>query len=337
MFFQKDCKRNKRKICFQEVFLEWLGYKVNLDGLSLRSYDRYLSDYERFFRDEALFEKTPIRQIKEKDLELYIRKTITCLNLTNRGYARIRLILRGVFKYAYRKRFTTLHIDSCLDELDLSDRIFAKKLKPDELEVFTPDEEAAIIRYIDSRPPVLTGQGIKLLFLTGLRIGEIATLTRDDIHGQYIRINKTETSYKERDSAGKVLRIVYEVRPFPKTEAGIRTVIIPPSALAITDTVLNLSYENTDGYLFYGAKGRMHGAVFSQRLRNICKELGLPPRSAHKIRKTYATKLINSGLEKSLIIKQMGHTDFTTTDRFYYYNNTKKEEMVTKICQALEE
>ena len=335
MHIKELLKKSRNTLRFETVFTEWLNFKVTLDGLSMRSYDRYLSDYARFFHPDFRFMQIPFSKIRPEDLEYFIRKSIVDNNLTNKSYSKIRLILRGVFKYAFRKGYTKLHIDLCWADMNLSERIFAKKVCEDEMEVFTPEEEKLIIHYIDSHPADLTGQGIKLLFLTGMRIGELAALTFDDIHEQYISVSKTETFYKERDENGNVLRIQYEIKPFPKAEASIRSIIIPPDVHRIIDTIRLISPHNEENFLFYGRAGRMHGAVFSQRLRNICKALNIPPRSAHKIRKTYSTKLINSGLEKSVIIKQMGHTDFTTTDKFYYYNNLKKEAMVDRITKAL--
>lgn len=333
----KELLKNQRNTPrFETVFTEWLDFKVTLDGLSRRSYDRYLSDYSRFFHPNFHFMQIPFSKITPEDLEFFIRRSIVDNSLTNKAYSKIRLILRGVFKFAYKKGYTKLHIDVCLEDMNLSERIFSKSIHEDEKEVFTQEEETMIIRYIDSHPADLTGQGIKLLFLTGMRIGELAVLTFDDVHEQYISVSKTETSYKERDEDGNVLRIKYEIKPFPKTEAGIRSIIIPSEVHKIVQTIQTISPANEGNFLFYGRSERMHGAVFSQRLRNICKSLGIQPRSAHKIRKTYSTKLINSGLEKSIIIKQMGHTDFSTTDKFYYYNNLKKEEMVNRITRALD-
>ncbi|MCI8894730.1 MAG: site-specific integrase [Lachnospiraceae bacterium] len=37
----------------------------------------------------------------------------------------------------------------------------------------------------------------------------------------------------------------------------------------------------------------------------------------NKARKTYATKLINSGVDESLVIKQMGHTSIDCTKNYY--------------------
>ena len=51
---------------------------------------------------------------------------------------------------------------------------------------------------------------------------------------------------------------------------------------------------------------------------NLCDKFGFPRKGMHSLRKYYATKLINAGVEEIIVISQMGHTDFKTTKTFYY-------------------
>ena len=55
----------------------------------------------------------------------------------------------------------------------------------------------------------------------------------------------------------------------------------------------------------------------------------------HKIRRTYATALIDNNVDDSLIMSQMGHTTITTTRKYYYYANKndkhKREQIESSI------
>jgi integrase len=55
----------------------------------------------------------------------------------------------------------------------------------------------------------------------------------------------------------------------------------------------------------------------------------------HGLRKYYATKLINAGVEEIIVISQMGHTDFKTTKNYYYKNNIESEYVVDRISKAI--
>lgn len=79
-------------------------------------------------------------------------------------------------------------------------------------------------------------------------------------------------------------------------------------------------------YLFELNGKRIRTYSFTSRLKSICKKLDISPKSLNKIRKTYATTLIDSGVEESLIISQMGHTDIDTTKNII----TKTEKIWNK-------
>ena len=55
----------------------------------------------------------------------------------------------------------------------------------------------------------------------------------------------------------------------------------------------------------------------------------------HGLRRYYATKLINAGVEETIIISQMGHTDFNTTKNHYYKNNKEKEYIAETVIKAI--
>ncbi len=61
---------------------------------------------------------------------------------------------------------------------------------------------------------------------------------------------------------------------------------------------------------------RIYGRNFNPELRKICEEVGIPPRTMHKIRKTYGTTLLDAGVDESFIIEQMGHTDISCTKNY---------------------
>lgn len=54
----------------------------------------------------------------------------------------------------------------------------------------------------------------------------------------------------------------------------------------------------------------------------------------HKARKTYATKLIDAGISDKLIIRQMGHTNISTTDAFYYFNSKTVAQNLKQLEKA---
>ena len=55
----------------------------------------------------------------------------------------------------------------------------------------------------------------------------------------------------------------------------------------------------------------------------------------HKIRKTYASVLLSSGVDEKLITSQMGHTDIAVTRDIYYFNRDSREKNKLAISRAI--
>lgn len=96
---------------------------------------------------------------------------------------------------------------------------------------------------------------------------------------------------------------------------------------------INVRYPESDFLFFDGHFIRLQ--AFSKRLSHICKTIGIPPRTLHKARKTYATRLINAGVDQMLVKTQLRHKDITTTLKHYYRDNKSAAEKAARIEAVL--
>lgn len=319
------CKKEE-KVFLKDIFEEWVSQKLEYGEIQKQTYDRYKTDFRRFFANSEI-SKVDIRKITEDDLELFVRNAIKNLSLTNKSYSGLRLLLIGVFKYAKKRKYTELSITQFLGDLELAKKCFSKRTIKDEESVFTDSEVEKIYKYI-SENKSLINFGILLAFQTGVRVGELCTLKFSDIQGNKLSIRRTEVRY--RDSEGNY---VYEVRESPKTEAGNRDIILNSEA---QKTLKQIRRMNPFGeYMFVRNGTRIKEKAFSVKIVKICQYVGIKERSMHKVRKTYATKLINGGVDESLVIKQMGHTSIDCTKNYYYFNNKSDEEAARQIEAAI--
>ncbi|MCI9491433.1 MAG: tyrosine-type recombinase/integrase [Dorea sp.] len=88
-------------------------------------------------------------------------------------------------------------------------------------------------------------------------------------------------------------------------------------------------------YLFEESEQKIKIRGFSGALRRTCKSLDIPFRPMHKIRKTYGTTLLDNQVSETLVAYQMGHSDISTTQKYYYRNNKAKEHKAEEIERAL--
>ena len=313
----------------KSTFYEWADEKLRYGEIEKNTYDRYETDFHRFFNNG--FENTNIKNITEDALEDFIKTTINKKQLTSKAYSGMRTLIIGIFKYAKKHKYSDISIHTFFGDLNLSKKIFAKKVKCVEKEVFTEHEIKAIVKYINGKEMKIRELGILLAIYTGMRPGELSALKQSDIrkNERTIHVQRSEVKYK--GSNGKT---VISVRDFPKSDAGDRYLLLSDKAY---DTVKKILRLNPFGeYLFQDEKThkRVTENGFNHKLNRICTAVNIPVRTMHKLRKTYGTTLIDHGVSDSIITEQMGHADIKTTRQYYYYSNQSNGEKLEQLNRA---
>ena len=126
----------------------------------------------------------------------------------------------------------------------------------------------------------------------------------------------------------------YHVKESPKSAAGNRNVLIPEDFMCIIERFRS----NPDSpFLFTDENGtRITTNVVRRRLVNINKALKIKQKSPHKLRKTYATILLDHNLDRNLITSLMGHTDISITEG-HYHRDRKNQKQKSAIVSNLVE
>lgn len=312
------------------LFEEWLEYKQLYRLIKEPSVIRYENDYKRFIYGTD-FGNTEVANVTEEMLEKFIISAIFDNNLTAKAFSGLRTILIGMFKYAKKRKYTTISVTNFFGDLELSPNMFRHVVKNDEDEVFTDFEVRQISNYVKEHPTI-RNLGVLLAFHTGLRVGELTALTPDDIdwENHILLINKTEIKIKDK----KTGKYTYAVSDQGKTENSTRNVVFTASAEWVLHQILKINPHGT--YLFENPEGkRIRGTTMNKRLHGICRALGIKERSIHKSRKSYATQLLDAGVGDALIISQLGHSDILTTRKHYYRNSHTLAETRNKLESAL--
>ena len=312
------------------LFNEWLEHKLAYRLIKEPSAIRYEADYKRFIYGTD-FGDTEVANVTEEMLEEFIISSIFDNELTAKAFSGLRTIIMGMFRYAKKKKYTALSITNFFGDLELSPNMFKHVAKNDEDEVFTDAEVKRISDYVKENPTIWN-LAVLLAFHTGLRVGELTSLTSGDIDWQrhILLINKTEIKIKDE----KTGKYTYVVSDHGKTDNSTRTVIFTDSTEWVLKAILQINPYGT--YLFENENGkRIRGTTINKRLYGICKALNIKQRSIHKSRKSYATQLLDAGISDALIISQIGHSNIVTTKKHYYRNNHTLDDSKKKLECAL--
>ena len=320
-------KQKENEPDIKSVFYEWIDRKLHYGEIQKQTYDRYLIEYNKYFMGTS-FEKRKIKYLEENALEDFIMDAIKEHNLTSKAYGNMRTIIRGLLLFAKKRKYTSLNVNMFFSDLDISKKVFRKNVKHDDEIVFTGEEIRQIIAFLENEKAKITNLGVIMAIFTGMRVGEIVALKWEDIHDDFIHVNRRQVYYK--DDSGKR---IYEIQDFPKTEAGIRDVVIVPELKLILRKLKSINPFTEYVFEKNGKPVSIHSLAMV--LYRACDHIGIKRRGMHSLRKTYATMLINSGVDESIVINQMGHTDINTTKDYYYYNNQTKGNIKKILSEAI--
>jgi len=215
--------------------------------------------------------------------------------------------------------------------MDTSDMGYVEtEEKTDEEEVLSEEEASLMMNTLASENTLLS-LGIQLMFLTGLRVGELSALRRDcvDVKNMVLHIRATETQYNDE----KGHRVVV-VRNATKTKEGRRDVLLPDNARIVLKKIQSLNpfgefiFQRPDG-------SRIRSKCFNDKCKRTCRALGIPERTTHKIRKTYASTLIDANVNSKIVQEQLGHKDFSTTKKYYDRNRRNNEVKRSELNRAI--
>ena len=308
----------------KEVFIEWNDRRLELKKISDATHLRNKQIFNRHFSE---FGKRKIKSITQEDVEEFLEEQIPKHNLTAKSFSNLKTVTRGLLKRARKRKLIDFNVEEIFQELDTSESDFRKVIKEDYEEVFDEEEMPKIMEYLIENLD-MSNIAILLMFVTGVRIGEVVTLKHTDFDGFTFKIRRTETRYRKGD------KYVCEVKEFPKSQAGVRTVIIPNEYEWLVKKIRMLNPFSD--YIFVKNGERIHTHSIRMRLRRVCDKVGIYRKSPHKIRKTYGSILLDNNIDQRIVIGQMGHTNILCTEN-HYHRNRRSIETKSAILSSIPE
>ncbi len=310
----------------EEVFEEWNDRRLELKKISPSTHLRNKQIYNRHYSD---FGEKRIKNITQDEFVDFLERQVPEYDLTAKAFSNLKTITKGFLKRAKKRSLISFNVEEVFYDLDMSDTDFKRVIKEDYEEVFNEQEMSLMIKYLEENLDSMN-IGILLMFVTGIRVGELVTLKHDVFDENTFIVRRTETRYLTEDG-----KYTHEVKEFPKSEAGARTVVIPEDYKWLCAKIKTLNPFGE--YVFVNSNGkRITTNCIRGRLTRICNKLGVYKKSPHKIRKTYGTILLDNNVDKRLIMGQMGHADILCTEQ-HYHRNRRSIQNKTQVLSSIKE
>ena len=165
---------------------------------------------------------------------------------------------------------------------------------------------------------------IPIAMYTGLRIGEILALQwlDVDLDRKFISVSKnTEHIFGK----GSILQT-------PKTESSIREVAIPNQLYDILIKFAPQKDEEWDNFITSNRPKPQEHRTASRCAERLLAKIGVEYKGFHSFRHSYATKMLESGVNTKVVSDLLGHSNISTTLNIYSHtSNDLKKECVDKV------
>ena len=164
---------------------------------------------------------------------------------------------------------------------------------------------------------------------TGLRLGEITALTWDDFNYKYktITVNKNAPRvYFDNETTT------------PKTENSVRTLQLTDDCATLLEC-MKLRKPDDSNIMFPDPKtgGMRNGSAVTVQLHRIQRRAGLPRIRFHDLRHTFATLMLEQGVDIKTVSYMLGHSDVRfTMNRYMHVTETLQKNAAAAMSDIIQ-
>jgi integrase len=162
----------------------------------------------------------------------------------------------------------------------------------------------------------------------GLRRGEILGLTRADLDADagLVTVRRTRT---------ELLSSPDRFDGPPKTDAGYRTVAIPPHVMPVVREHLEL-FAGTER-VFVGRSGEpMRGDAIRLAFDRARREVGLEHLRFHDLRHTGQTLAAEAGASLADLMRRLGHSSMVAAKRYLHASDSRDRQIADALSELAE-
>lgn len=190
-----------------------------------------------------------------------------------------------------------------------------------QIQILSLEEQQKLEYYLGKRMEPF-GLGILLSLYAGLRIGEVCSLTWENIDLKAGNLRVRNTIMRITDAGGNGQQKTKVVIGRPKTDCSVRDIPLPRFLLAVLQ-----SYKSQDCcFVVTGTDRYTEPRNYYRKYKRILSDCGLEGYNYHALRHTFATRCIENGFDVKSLSEILGHSDVSTTLQRYVHPSMKLKQ-----------
>ena len=289
-------------------FIKYLSNEKRYPETTITSYQKDLDNYYGFIKAKNINYKT----INKDEIRSYL-KYLDELNYSKTTISRILSTLRHFYQYLMINNVVSVNMFKLIKN-PKKDKKLPNFLQSDELQ--------KIFDSIDIETPlgIRNRLIVELLYASGLRVSELASLTIDNINIHTKEIRVLGKGSKERivffgDYAKKYLELYLEQsRPILLDKNKTKILLLNNNGEPLSTRGIQLVIDNV--------------------VRDASLKHNISP---HVLRHTFATDLLNNGADLKSVQELLGHSSLSTTQIYTHITNERLRSVYLKTFPRQQE
>ena len=171
-----------------------------------------------------------------------------------------------------------------------------------------------------------------LSLYTGMRLGEVCALKWSDIDWEKKTVTVRRTAQRTavwKSSSGKRTALMIGA---PKSKRSHRTLPVPDFLFALLKKDF-LAATDADSYLF-GKTGAAEPRTMQRHFQRLTRALGFSGVHFHTLRHSFATRLLELGIDIQTVSALLGHHSAKTTLEFYGHSLSEQQAYAASLLAA---
>lgn len=331
---KNDCQQ---KMSVKTLFYEFMKHKSN--EVNSGTVKRMMADWNRFYKPNEEFINIPLESLTKINIDDFFNRILERYKLKKKAFYNMCGVLKQALEYAVDAEY----IDKNPYRTKINKKKFVNERKNSDKEVYKSDEKKLFInemeRRLNNNPCNTAPLAILLDFELGTRKGEILAISKSDIVGNRIHIHRQLVEEFDTSNLDDIKSIGFHVANYTKSEDGDRWLPLTKEAIRIIKRVEMINEEygyKYEDFLFVKDGSCISPDALDAQVKRGCEYIGIPVKTMHKIRKTYASTLLHNGVNISIVKDMLGHADESTTLKHYIYNIEDDFETDNMVLAALE-
>ena len=284
-----------------EAFAEYRHYEVAAMNYSASTFESYVNAEKAIITAIGNKDIVDLSVEDVHDVFLNLMNNHRCADTARSYISKLRVVVR----YCRRHGLNTIDPEDI--KIPRREKKVARFITVDEYRVFLRDisESRHGYKKLDRMRNILM---VEMLFGTGLRIGELCALNRDSIKDrQFVVVGKSKEP--------RVCFVTHKIDNMIKEYLMLRT---DNSRALFID---NISHQ------------RMTPSSAQRIFRRVSLRSGIPSVTPHTLRHSFATRMIEEGVDIRYVAEMLGHQNLATTQKYTHIRDMKLQMVYDSVME----